>query len=112
MKYFVNEEERRASHSTCYFEFQQGYYHDQCWLLDSISISDTLWDKFDLSNLFGSVIREFDYCGTTVVTKDQWDDIVKISQKSNCFWREIVAEVTPWVARCFEGHEMFTIIGM
>ena len=112
MKYFVNEEDRKASHSTCYFEFQQGYYHGQCWLPDSISISDTLWDEFDLSILFARVIEGFDYFGTTVVTKEQWNNIVRISQESFSPWCEIIAEAAPWVDICFKNHEAFTIMGM
>lgn len=111
LKYFVSEEERKASHSTCYFEFQQGYYRGQCWLPDSISISGTLWDKFDLSNLFERVIEEFDYFDTTVVTKTQWSNIIEIS-KERTAWYEIIKEAVPWVDRCFKSHEVFTILGM
>lgn len=112
LKYFVSEEERKASHSTCYFEFQQGYYHDKCWLPDSLSISDTLWDRFNLSELFGHVIGEFDYYGITVVTKAQWNDIVKISQDTHSSWHKIITEAIPWADRCFKGHKVFTILGI
>ena len=112
LKYFVSEEERKASHSTCYFEFQQGHYHDQCWLPDSLSISDALWDRFDLSKLFERVIGEFDYYGTTIVTKAQWNDIVKVSQDTHFSWQEIITEAIPWVDRCFKDHEVFTILGI
>lgn len=111
MKYFVNERERKASNSTCYFEFQRGNYKN-CWLHDSISISDTLWDEFNLSELFHNIIENFDYYDHNVVTKKQWDEIVKISQKSNTIWREVIAEAVPWVSECFEENEVFTIIGM
>ena len=112
MKYFVSEEERRASHSTCYFEFQQGYYHDQCWLPDSISISDTLWDELDLSVLFARVMEGFAYFGITAVTKAQWNDIVRLSQESPSSWHEVIAEASPWADRCFKDHEVFTILGI
>lgn len=112
MKYFVNEDERKASHSTCYFEFQQGYYRDRRWLPDSISISDTQWDELDLSVLFGRVVERFNYFGPTVVTKKQWNDIVRIAQESHSPWSEIVAEAAPWVDRCFKNHEAFTIMGI
>lgn len=58
MKYFVDEEKRKASHSTCYFEFQMGYYHDKCWLSDSISISDSLWDEYHLSDLLNCALHK------------------------------------------------------
>lgn len=112
MKYFVNEEVRKASHSTCYFEFQKGYYHDKCWLTDSISIRDILWDEFHLSDLFSSVVEEFDYYGITVITKKQWNKIIKISQKAHSIWYDIVEDATPWVTKCFEEYEVFSIMGM
>lgn len=112
IKYFINEEELKKSDSTCYFEFQQGHYHDQCWLPDSISIHDTLWDEFDLSILFARVIGEFDCFGITAVRKEQWNDIVRISQESHSPWRAIIAEAAPWVDRCFKDHEVFTILGI
>ncbi len=112
MKFFVNEEKRKASHSTCYFEFQKGYYHDKCWLPDSISISDTLWDEYHLSDLISRVIKKFDYYGTTIVKKDQWAEIVKFSQESGAIWGEVIAEATPWVNECFKKYDVFTIIGI
>jgi len=80
MKYFVSEEERKASHSTCYFEFQEGYYHDKCWLPNSISMKCELWDEYKLSKLINDVVEKFDYYGITVVTKEQWEVIVNHSQ--------------------------------
>lgn len=112
MKFFVDEEKRKASHSTCYFEFQKGYYHDKCWLSDSISISDTLWDEHRLSDLIGRVIKDFDYYGTTVVTKAQWDEIMKLSQEAGTLWGEVIAEATPWVNECFHKYNVFTIMGI
>ena len=112
MKYFVSEAERKASHSSCYFEFQQGLHHDQCWLPDSISIHESLWNEFDLSSLFGRVIQDFDYFGITVVSKAQWNEIIQISQDPHPAWYEIIAEAAPWVEECFLNHEVFSIMGM
>lgn len=112
MKYFVNEAVRKASHSTCYFEFQKGYNHDKCWLQDSISISADLWDEFDLSTLIGGIIGDFDYFGITVVTKNQWDKIVENSRDAGSNWENIIAEAIPWVNDCFEEYDVFTIMGM
>ncbi len=112
MKYFVNEADRKASHSSCYFEFQKGHYHDECWLQDSISISDELWDKFNLSELICSVIGDFNYFGITVVTKNQWNKIVKNSRGAGLDWEDAIAEVIPWANDCFEEYEVFTIVGL
>lgn len=112
MKFFVTEEKRKESQSTCYFEFQRGYYHGECWLKDSINISDTLWDEYHLSDLIGCVIKDFDYYGITIVTKDQWDGITKISKESECIWYEVIKDAIPWVIECFKNYDVFTILGM
>ncbi|MCD7748336.1 MAG: hypothetical protein LUI61_08415 [Firmicutes bacterium] len=112
MKYFVDEVKRKETHSTCYFEFQRGYYHDKCWLEDSISIRDTLWDEYHLSDLISCVIDDFDYYGVTIVTKNQWGEITKISENSGLIWHEVIAEAAPWVTECFKKHDVFTILGI
>ncbi len=112
MNFFMDEEKRKASHSTCYFEFQKGRYHDKCWLADSINISDSLWDEYHLSDLIACVIKKFDYYGITIVTRNQWDEIIKLSQESGTIWGEVIAEATPWVNECFKKYDVFTIVGM
>ena len=112
MKYFVNEEQRKNSHSTCYLEFQAGRYHDKCWLDTSISIRDELWDKYHVSKLIREVIPEFDFYGVTVITKKQWNSIVAKSQTDECACREIIAEAIPWAEKCFETNDVFTIVGI
>ncbi len=112
MNFFVDEETRKASHSTCYFEFQMGYYHDKCWLPDSISISDSLWNEYHLSDLIGCVIKDFNYYGITIVTKTQWDEMVRLSQKSGVIWEKVIVEAVPWVNECFKKHDVFTILGI
>ncbi len=51
MFFFINEEERKKSKSTCYFEFQKGKYHGKCWENGSVSIRDSLWDEYELSDV-------------------------------------------------------------
>lgn len=111
MKYFVNETERKASHSTCYFEFQKGHYHDECWLQDSISIRDDLWDELHLTELINGTIRTFDYYGITVVEKSQWDEIVEHS-RTDVSWKDAISDVISWVDECFEEYDAFTILGI
>lgn len=113
MNFFVDEKKRKASHSTCYFEFQKGRHQgDQYWLPDSISISDTLWDRYHISDLIRSVIKNFDYYGPTAVTKNQWDEIMKLSQEAGGAWAQITAEAAPWVKECFKKQDVFTIMGI
>ena len=90
MKYFITEEERKTSGSTCYFEFMKGRYHDKCWLPDSISISDELWDEVGLSKLISGVIGCFDYYGVTVINKHQWGEIVKNSKGSDPIIEDVI----------------------
>ena len=71
MKYFVNEDQRKNSCSTCYLEFQVRRYHNKCWLDTSISIRDELWNKFHISKLILEVFPEFDFYGITTITKKQ-----------------------------------------
>ena len=112
MKYFVNENQRKNSHSTCYLEFQVGRYHDECWLDTSICIRDELWDEYHVSELIHEVIPEFDFYGITIITKKQWDSIVAKSQTDACHCREIIAEAIPWAEKCFETSDAFTILGI
>lgn len=112
MKYFVNEEERKASGSTCYFEFQKGEYRKKCWLKDSICIHADLFDEFLLFQLFADSIGSFDCYGpNNVIKKAQWNKIVENSKKDER-WMAIVEELTPWVEECFSKHECFTICGI
>lgn len=112
MKFFVTEKQRKASHSSYYFEFQKGVYQDECWLPDSISIYAGLWDGFDLSNLIRQAIGEFNYYGPTVVTRRQWNEIVKTAQRSGGVWKAVVEEAVPWVNDCFKEYDVFTILGI
>lgn len=111
MNFFVTEEQHKASHSSCYFEFQKGHYHDKCWLPDSISIHDDLWEKYQLSDLIAQVIKEFDCYGITVVGKAQWKKIVELSQEA-ATWQAVIADAAPWVDACFKEHDVFTILGL
>lgn len=112
MDFFVKEARRKASHSTFYFEFQRGSYKDKCWLPDSISIYADLWDEYHLSDLVCQVIKEFDYYGMTVVTEQQWNEIVKIARKTGGVWEKVIENAVPWATDCFKKHDVFTILGL
>ena len=73
MRYFVDEEERKASGGTCYFEFQKGKYRNKHWLKDSICIHANLFDELLLFRLFVGSLGSFDYYGpANVIEKEQW----------------------------------------
>lgn len=112
MTYFIKEKERKASHSTCFFEFQEGQYHDECWLDSSISISEVMWCKYQMSHLIKMVVTDFDYYGLTEITKEQWIEIVEKSHSADCACGDVIQEAIPWANKCFEKYDVFTIIGM
>ena len=112
MRYFVYEEERKASGSTCYFEFQKGSHRNKYWLKDSICIHADLFDELLLFRLFADSLGYFDYYGpTNVIEKEQWCKIIEKS-KENEQWKLVVEELQPWVEECFNNHKCFTICGI
>lgn len=112
MKFFINEEERKASKSTWYFEFQKGEYDNRCWKIDSINISEGVWNEYELSDLFKKAIPDFDYYGVTRVSLKQWKKILKICvnkrHKSVC----VINDMKDWVNECFKSFDCFTICGL
>lgn len=112
MKYFIDETARKASHSSCYIEFQKGRYQGRNWLRDSISIHDDLWNEMRLSELFGKALPAFQYYGVTVVERREWERIVRLAGAPACRWGEIVQELAPWVQACFADNDAFSILGI
>ena len=111
MKYFVDEQTRAASHSSCYFEFQRGRYAGAHWKSDSICLNGDLWNELRLSELFAAAIPGFAYCGVTRVTPRDWARLEALSQ-SHPAWRKVVEEARPWVERCFAAEGEFSLLGM
>lgn len=111
MKYFLNEEERRAAGSTCYFEFQKGEFKDEYWLSDSLCLHADIFDEMALHALFADALGQFDYYGTNGVTEAQWSCLIAKSQ-GNAQWHNFVEELRPWVEACFIDHACFTICGI
>ncbi len=83
MKCFVNEEERKNSRSTCYFEFQKGKYKNKNWLKDSVSLHVDIFDDFEFYSLFSYAIDRFDCFEQNEVSKKQWDKIIQRSKKTS-----------------------------
>ncbi len=112
MKYFVNEEERKASGSTYYFEFVKGKYRNKHWLKDSICIHGDLFEELLLFRLFADPQGKFDYFGPdNVIEKERWRKIVERS-KENEEWKLVIEELTPWAEECLDKHKCFTICGI
>jgi len=111
MKYFCTETERKASKSTCYFEFQKGRHKGKHWLEDSISIHDDLLSD-EIYQVFVDAIPQFDPFGVTEVTKEQW---LQVKSKAKAVGGEalvVVMEMEDWVAKYFEEEDVFTICGI
>ena len=112
MFFFITEEERKKSKSTCYFEFQKGKYHGKCWENGSVSIRDSLWDEYELSDLFEKAVPDFDYFGVTEISPEQWENILKICEKEKPKGACVIDDVREWVEECFKEFGCFAICGM
>ena len=112
MKYFVNETERKASGSTCYFEFQKGKYHDECWLPDSLSIHMDLFDELKLFDLISSVIPSFDYFGLTEIDCNDWKEIVNRASVIGGKTAQAIKEANDWALMAFSETSIITICGI
>lgn len=111
MKYFCTETERKASKSTCYFEFQKGCHKGKHWLEDSINIHDDLL-RDEIYQVFLAVISQFDPFGITEVTKDQWLQVKSRAEAVGGEALDAVMEIEDWVVKCFKEEEVFTICGI
>lgn len=112
MKYFIDEIARKASGSSCYFEFMIGEYHDECWLADSISISDEIFDELKLYELIGSTVPSFDYYGLTEVNLSQWQSIVCNARNIGGDVKDAILEADEWAQKAFSTSKVITICGL
>ncbi len=111
MKYFLDERQRKASGSTCYFEFQKGKFRNKFWLKDSLYLHVDTFDSLNLCELFSNSIENFYYYAPTEVSKEQWEGVIAKS-KGNEHWMDVVEGLTPWAEECFIKHKCFTICGI
>ena len=111
MKYFLDEMQRKASGSTCCFEFQKGKFKNKFWLHDSLCLQADTFDSLNLYELFSNSIEDFCYYAPTEVSKEQWEVLV-VKSKGNEHWINVIEELTPWVEECFTKYKCFTICGI
>lgn len=119
MKYFYTEDERARICVTACLEFQKEHaianiednsvgYHAK----DSVSLDLSLWHKFKLTDLFTKIIPDFDLYGIMYVDEEDWKRLLTYAAKKSV-WRDVVADVTPWVEDTFKnGNAYFMIIGV
>ena len=112
MTYFVTEEQRKASQSTCYFEFQKGKHENQFWKEDSLCIHMDVFDKLNLFDLFSAVIPAFAYYGITQVTASDYEAIKARASKCGEEISAAVMELDCWARDCFAHENCFTVLGI
>lgn len=115
MKYFLNEDERKESNSTCYHEFVKGEWdEDACvfWQNDSLNIHDDLLISLRLDTLFSSIVDNYDPVGETKINKEQWEKIYVKAEEIGGDLLEAIHEIAPWVEANFRQYEVFTILGV
>lgn len=115
MKYFLNEDERKASNSTCYHEFAKGEWDENAcvfWHNDSLNIHDDLLITIGLDKLILSMVDDYNPVGETKVSKEQWENICAKAEEIGGDLLEAIYEVTPWAEANFRQYEVFTIIGV
>lgn len=115
MKYFIEEAERKASHSTCYHEFFKGEWDentDAHWNWDSMNIDDDLLNSVGLGSLIADIVKNYDPFGITKVHKKQWEKIDAKAEEIGGDLLQAVQEIKPWVEDTFRRYEAFTILGI
>ena len=112
MKYFCTEQERKASHSSCYLEFQRGEYSGKHWLAESISLHDDIFHDLHLYSLFKRAIPEFDHYGVTQVSQTQWEMLSQLAFEQGGEVSSLIQELAVWVLDCFQIETVFTICGV
>ena len=112
MHYFCTEKERKASHSSCYLEFQKGEYRGNHWLSDSISLHDDIFHELHLYQLFVKAIPDFDHYGITEVNQCEWEKLREFALEQGEEVQSLIEELSIWVSDCFEVEKIFTICGI
>lgn len=111
MKYFFDKVQRKATGSTCFFEFQKGEFRNKFWLKDSLFLHADTFDSLMLYELFSDSIEGFGYYAPTEVSVEQWETLVSKS-KENELWEGAIEELSPWIDECFSKYRCFTICGI
>lgn len=109
VKCFIFEKDRVG---TAYHEFQMGNKENLFWDKDSILLKEELMEETKLGNFFNKYISNYDYFGTSIVTKDTWCKLLAESKNESWIIEKLIIELTPWVKKCFLEYDCFTILGI
>ncbi len=111
MQYFINAQARKATQSTQYFELAKRHYRGKHWSADSIFIHMDEFDRLELGSAF-QLVAEFDYCGPTVINREQWGRLLEQLPQLGQEAAEALQEADAWVQECLAKHQCFTLLGM
>ena len=112
MRYLITAEQRKATHSTLYFEFQKWAFRDKHWLSDSVYLHADIFDRLGMHELFSKSLPDFDYYYVTQVSHDQY---AALKQSAAAYGAEVSVlfeELDGWVNQCFRSESCFTICGI
>lgn len=115
MRYFITEQQRKKTKSTCYHEFFQGIWdmdRDGHWNENSLMIHDDIFCEIGLDNLIAEANAQYDYFGETRLTQEQWEYIVAKAAAIGGELENAIGEITPWAMDCYKENSIITILGM
>ena len=110
MEFFITENERSG---TVYYEFQKGTdsppkeYDWTSWKEDSILLSDE-----NAFPSFFALFPNFDCYDITIITKEQWDDIVDRAKVEGGVAKKMIYEMMDWAEDNFKSSDYFRILGL
>ena len=107
LHYFVTYREHGPYH-----EFQPGKNKKLYDHRGSIFLLDEIMEESKLYDFFYKVIPYYDYCGDTIVDKDNWELVKQEAPKESDVVRDLIKDMTSWADRCIECFGYFTIIGI
>lgn len=112
MRYFITEAQRKARHSTCYFEFQTGQkkskYQLVFWKEDSLLLHADLLDETG----FYKIIPNFEYYGVSLISKEAWSVMQSRAAQEGGVIQKILEELSPWVEENSAQYAYFLILGI
>ena len=115
MRYFMTEQQRKHTHSTCYHEFFQGGWdmdRDSFWNDNSLMIHDDIFRRIGLDSLLAEVNSKYDYYGETALTQDQWEYVVARARDIGGELWDAILEISPWATNCYKDHSVITVLGL
>ena len=112
MTYLMDAQQRKATGSTLFFEFQKGSFQGKPWLADSVYLYADIFDRLDMCHLFSSALPNFEYYYVTEVSPAQYVDLKEQATACGGEIAAIFEELDPWVAACFRLESCFTICGI